>query len=291
MSKLYERYKSWGHTPDLAFHPPKAFRLNALKDTKGVIERLEKETFHTTKHQHTAQGYTYEGDKSISSTPEYLTGVIYRQGIASQLPVEVLNPNGPTLDMCAAPGSKTTQLAAHTQSNVPIVALDSNMQRIKSLKANLDRCGVTSVVTYRKDGRFADDLPFRYDYVLLDPPCSGNYTQETNFVNKRTLSDIKSRMRTQRELLEAAYYVLNPGGTMVYSTCSLEPEENEVQIDWFLKAFPDMKCVPTDLSLGSQGMASPFHKELHPDIENTRRFWPDQTKTEGFFIAKLVKDT
>lgn len=290
-NNLLERYKKWGERPDPTYKPPKAIRINTLKSTKRVIKNLRQEGFALKKHEELQDGYVYESDKSISSTPEYLTGRVYRQGIASQLPVEILNPEDTStvLDMCAAPGSKTTQLAAWTKNKAKIVSLEKNNNRINTLRSNLDRCGAKKVFIYRKDARYADDLPFKYDYILLDPPCSGNYTQDKNFFSKRTLDDVKTRTKTQRELLEAAYYVLKKGGVLVYSTCSLEPEENEYQIDWFINNFRDIKLKSIKKNIGSEGYTEINSNKLDSSITKTKRLWPHKHGTEGFYIAKMVK--
>ena len=290
-NELIQRYRDWGEHIKPSFTPPQAIRINTLKTQKDTVKNLKEEGFILKKHSSVQQGYTYTSEKSISSTPEYLSGRIYRQGIASQLPAEILNPSEKStiLDMCAAPGSKTTQLAAYTKNKANIISLEKNNNKINTLRSNLDRCGVTNVVLHRKDARYADDLQQTYDYVLLDPPCSGNYAQDEDFFSKRTLEGVKTRIKPQRKLLEAAYYVLKPGGVLVYSTCSLEPEENEHQIEWFTNTYKDMKIRPIHKDIGSSGYTDIEGKQMKKSLSKTKRLWPHKDNTEGFYIAKLQK--
>ncbi len=127
--------------------------------------------------------------------------------------------------------------------------------------------------------------------MLLDAPCSGNFCVEQNFFTQRTPADFQGRAKTQKALLKTARRVLRPGGTLVYSTCSLEPEEDELIIDWFLKEYDDMSVQPLVTDVGDNGFTTVFGTELDPSIAKTKRFWPHKTNTEGFFVAKLRKSS
>ncbi len=231
---------------------------------------------------------------SLASTIEYLKGYFYIQGVASQLPAFVLLDGGrdcgsSILDMCAAPGSKTTHLASLTGDDIPLVACDSDGSRLKALEFNLERMGISSISTFRKDARFVNDLGLSFDRILLDAPCSGNYVSDPSFFSRRSVLDFKNRARLQKSLLHAAYDVLSPGGILVYSTCSLEPEENELVIDWFLEEYDDIDVLETGLARGDPGLTDVFGRSLDNRISYARRFWPPKTDTEGFFIVKLKK--
>mgnify|MGYP006301691283 CR=1 FL=1 len=236
--------------------------------------------------------YWYEADFSLGATPEYLQGWYYLQETASLLPPLILDPKEEelVLDMAAAPGSKTTQLAQLMHGKGAIVALDADAMRLISLRNNIERLGIANIAIYKKDARFADDLKQSFDKVMLDAPCSGNYCIEKDFFTKRTVSDFKQRSRLQKELLKSAYKVLKVGGTLVYSTCSLEPEEDELVVDWFIKQYPDMVLQKIDLPIGDPGLTKVFEEELDPSLANTLRLWPHKTQTQGFFIAKLLKN-
>lgn len=297
MSEIIDRYKRLGENVDpssIPFIKP-ALRVNTLQITPQELRsRLEARGVTLEPVASCDDAFYYDASFSLSSTVEYLKGYFYLQGVASMLPSRVLLEDGVScgssvLDMCAAPGSKTTHLAALSGDSVPLVACDSDGNRIKALQHNLDRLGVSSAAVFRKDARFVDDLGLTFDRILLDAPCSGNYCADPSFFSKRTVLDFRGRSRLQRSLLQGAYEALAPGGVLVYSTCSLEPEENELVIDWFLKECGDMELLDTGVSFGDSGLTSVFGHALDSRLSLTRRFWPARTGTEGFFIAKLKK--
>jgi len=291
---LLRRYKALGES----FNPNEielrqSLRVNTLKiSKKDLIKRLKKKNVKLEKIDFLDNGYYYEAKFSLGSTQEYLQGYYYLQEAASQLPVQVLNPvsGDLVLDMAAAPGSKSTQISQMMKNKGILVAVESNISRTKSLINNLERLSVTNVLVYKKDSRFIQDFNVEFDKILLDAPCSGNFCVEKDFFKKRTPHDFKIKANTQKELLKAAIKCLKKGGTLVYSTCSLEPEENELVIQWFIEKYPEMKLVDTGIKIGEPGLTEIFKKSLSKDIEKTRRFWPHKTGTEGFFIAKLKKN-
>lgn len=290
-NQLIKRYKELGCNCKIV-DLKHSLRINTIKITENeLIERLKKLKIKLTKIPYTDNGYFYESKFSLASTTEYLQGYFYIQESASQLPAKVLNPQSEdkVLDMCASPGSKTTQLAAMMQNKGIIIAIDNDSRRLLSLRNNLERCNVLNTILYKKDARFANDFKIEFDKVLLDAPCSGNYIIEENFFKTKTLQGIQERSRIQKELLKAAFKVLKKDGILVYSTCSLEPEEDEMNIDWFLTKYPEMKLEETGLEIGDPGLVKVFEKKLNSELKKTRRFWPEKTGTEGFYIAKLRK--
>lgn len=286
------RYEELGEKFDPAtIEIKKSLRINTLKaDKTKTIDALKKKGV-TLDRIPFAPGYYYESEFSLGATPLYLQGHYYLQEAASQLSPVVLSPlpGDFVLDMCAAPGSKTTQIAEMMRNKGLLVAVDTEPRRLASLRNNLERLGVTNTILFKKDARFIPDIKKSFDKILLDAPCSGNFCIEPNFFSTKTLDGVRSRARLQKELLKAAYKVLNKGGTLVYSTCSLEPEENELVIDWFIKKFPDMHLVDTGLDIGDSGLTTVFDNKLDPSLVKTKRFWPHKTHTQGFFIAKLIK--
>jgi len=270
----------------------KALRVNTLKaEASVIVKRLQQKHVTLEKIPFVAHGYHYEAGFSLGATPEYLQGYYYLQGAASQAVAEVLDPQpGETiLDMAAAPGSKATHIAMLMQNTGTLVCLDSNTQRLAALRNNCERLLVKNAVLLKKDGRFARDLAMQFDRVLLDAPCSGNFCSEEGWFEKRNLTDIQQNGRVQRELLKAAHDVLKTGGVLVYSTCSLEPEEDELVINWLLEKYADLELVELTLSVGDPGITEWDHQTLNPSLAKTRRFWPHKTSTEGFFVAKLRK--
>ena len=269
-----------------------ALRINTLKITeKELVARLMKKGVLLEKIPFVVDAYWYISDFSLGATPEYLQGYYYLQETASLLPALLLDPkdNDVVLDMAAAPGSKTTQLAQMMHDKGTIIALDTEHLRLASLRNNVERLGITSVTAYKKDARFADDITKECDKVLLDAPCSGNFCIESDFFMKRTVADFKQKARLQRELLKSAYKVLKQGGVLVYSTCSLEPEENELVVEWFINQYKDMSLEKITLPIGEPALTKVFDQELDPSLKNAWRLWPHKTNTQGFFIAKLKK--
>ncbi|MCJ7732617.1 SAM-dependent tRNA/rRNA cytosine-C5 methylase, partial [Candidatus Bathyarchaeota archaeon] len=123
--------------------------------------------------------------------------------------------------------------------------------------------------------------------ILLDAPCSGNYVTDLGWFNKRSLSDIESNAELQRRLISKALNLLETNGVLLYSTCSLEPEENELNIQWMLDSH-DVEFEKLD-GVGSPALTEISDKSLDGRVSHCRRFWPDETGTQGFFVAKAVK--
>lgn len=290
-NQLIKRYQELGCSCK-AVKLKDSLRINTLKiEEKEVVSRLKTLKIRLTKIPYADNGYFYESKFSLASTTEYLNGYIYIQESASQLPAKILDPKPGeiVLDMTASPGSKTTQMAAMMDNKGTIIAIDNDSRRLLSLRNNLERCGVKNTILYKKDARFIMDFNKEFDKVLLDAPCSGNYVIEEKFFQIKNIQGIMERSRVQKELLRAAVKVLKKDGILVYSTCSLEPEEDEMNIDWLLSKYPEMKLEETGLDVGEPGLVKVFGKKLNPELKKTRRFWPEKTGTEGFYIAKLRK--
>jgi NOL1/NOP2/sun family putative RNA methylase len=290
-NQLIKRYQELGCSCK-AITLKESVRINTLKiDEKQAVSRLKDLKVKLTKIPYTDNGYFYDSKFSLASTTEYLNGYIYIQESASQLPARVLDPKPEdlVLDMCASPGSKTTQIAAMMNNKGTIIAIDNDSRRLLSLRNNLERCGVENTILYKKDTRFIMDFKMEFDKILLDAPCSGNYVIEEKFFQIKNIQGIMERSRTQKELLRAAVKVLKKNGILVYSTCSLEPEEDEMNIDWLLTKYPEMKLEETGVEIGDPGLVKVFGKKLNPELKKTRRLWPEKTGTEGFYIAKIRK--
>ncbi len=245
---------------------PKAIRVNSLKISNGkLLERLKAKGVELEKVDFLRNGFIVKKTKtSMGAFSEYLLGLYYVQEPASQLASEILDPKPGdiVLDACAAPGGKTTHISELMQNKGVIVSLDKKKTRLIALKNNLDRIGTKNVVVFNMDVLDVEKLGMEFDKILLDVPCSGNFCQEYGWFEKRDLEGVKNNAMHQRKLLEKCYKVLKKEGILVYSTCSLEPEENEENIEWFKSNF---------------------------DVEvlEQKRFWPG--KTQGFFICKMVK--
>ncbi len=271
-------------TPRLRLRP--CIRLNTAKITpKALVSRLKEKGVILEKIPFLENGYYVIKSKvSVSALPEHLLGYYYIQEAASQVPVELLDISKQdiVLDCCAAPGSKTTQIAEKAKA---VVALEPNSKRRVSLLNNIERLGFDNVIVCNQDAKSFNDMKF--DKILADVPCSGNYVLEKDWFKKQTEVNFKNRSELQKEILKNMIPLLNKNGTLVYSTCSLEPEENEFVMDWALENFDvklqKIKCI------GDNGIVNPFGHRLNNEVQKARRLWPYKTKTQGFFVAKLVK--
>ena len=231
--------------------------------------------------------------KDVGNLLEHHLGKIYVQEAASMIPPLVLQPKPGdiVLDMCAAPGSKTTQMAAMMKNKGVLIANDYKGQRLQSLGINLQRSGLTnSIITLMHGKRFHG---FQFDKILLDAPCSGTGTIRKSLKTIRiwNANMITKLAGQQKELIENAFNNLKPGGEIVYSTCSVEPEEDEGVVDFLLKKYENAKIVPAKLPrLKTAKPVMEFKKEkYHPDIKHTLRIWPQDNDTEGFYVAKIKK--
>jgi NOL1/NOP2/sun family putative RNA methylase len=281
-----ERYRElgWEFKPVEA---RQAIRLNqANVKGKNLVERLRSLGVELEKIPFLDCGYWVGKSKvSVGATAEYLLGFYSMQEAAAQIPVTLFNGlKGKTiLDASAAPGGKTTQLADLMSNVGTIVALDVNERRLEALANHLERCHVSCCVVYELDARRAASLNLKFDRILLDVPCSGNFASDSQWFRRRTIEDVQRNAKVQREILTEAVKCLAPNGEIVYSTCSLEPEEDELNMDWAVKNL-GLEIQVIDC-YGSSGLTEIDGKPLDPSIARCRRVWPDPT--QGFFAAKL----
>jgi NOL1/NOP2/sun family putative RNA methylase len=272
----------------------RCIRVNTLRiQPKDLVQRLEKKGFRLERISWMPYGFRVLGERfSLGSTPEFLMGYYYVQDAASMLAAHVLAPK-PTdcvVELGAAPGGKTTQLAQIMENQGVIVAVDLNRERMRSLRSNLSRCGVTNVIAYRMDGKDVPSLGLNVDKVLLDAPCScdGVISFDHSRKMSRTMDDIKFCSTIQNKLLAAAIECLQPGGEIVYSTCSTSPEENEFIIADAVHQF-NVEVVDTALGFGDEGFHEAFGVKLPEELHLARRFYPHKHGIEGFFLCKLRK--
>ena len=209
------------------------------------------------------------------------------------VPVEVMSPKKDDIifDMAAAPGSKTTQIASKVKNSGLIVANDNNYNRLKALSMNTQRCGITNTVISLMEGRFFSN--FEFDKILVDAPCSGTGTfrKSPNTIKEWYPNIAKRVSGIQRQLIKTAFNNLKVGGTLVYSTCTLEPEENEKVISYLLDEFENAKVEKFDVSgLKSSPAVLDFEgKSFNSEVSKCLRIWPQDNDTDGFFVAKIKK--
>ena len=222
-------------------------------------------------------------EQEIKELDIYKNGSIYLQSLSSMLPPIILEPkeNEDILDMTAAPGGKTTQIAALTNNKAHITACEMNNIRIEKLKYNVEKQGATSVSILKEDSRRLNDY-FAFDKILLDAPCSGSGTIESE--NEKTYNGFTEKLlekttQSQLTLLKEALKILKPGHEMVYSTCSILQEENE---DIISKAIKGTKVEVVPIEIQGDIPKLPCKIEGALCVEPTKYY-------EGFFVAKLKK--
>lgn len=286
-----DRYRQMGHELSGDERSHQAIRVNTLRTSKNeLVRRLDSRGFRLTDIPWLRDGlYVDGGESSAGASFEYLLGLYSMQEAASQSPAEILAPksNDVVLDMCAAPGGKTTQIAAWMGNHGAIIAVDIRRDRLYALENNLERMGVENCVAYVGEVAKMDYNGTLFDGILLDAPCSGNYVTDRSWFNKRSLADVKNNAAKQRELLGAAVDLLKSGGNLVYTTCSLEPEEDELNVQWLLDNHV-IKLKEIE-GPGSPALTDVLGTVLNPEVAKCRRFWPEETGTQGFFVAKVVK--
>jgi NOL1/NOP2/sun family putative RNA methylase len=269
--------------------PRQAIRVNSfnLEETK-IVKRLQALGVELEKIGFLEHGYWIsKSDFSVGATAEYLLGLYSIQEAAAQIPVTLFTnlKNRIVLDACAAPGGKTVQLADLMVNSGVIVALDVKKQRLTALSNQLERCRVKNTIVYWMDARRASELNVRFSRILLDVPCSGNFATDKDWFKRRTIEDVKRNATLQREILAEASRMLDSDGEIVYSTCSLEPEEDEFNVDW---AINNLKLRVEKIDrYGEKALTEVFGKKLDGSLEDCRRIWPGQT--QGFFVCKLKK--
>jgi 16S rRNA C967 or C1407 C5-methylase (RsmB/RsmF family) len=176
-------------------------------------------------------------------------------------------------------------MAAYMGNGGVLYAVDSSRKRLYAVENSLERCGVTNCLVYHVDAATVD-LSSRFTKILLDAPCSGNYVTDPEWFGRRTLRDVEANATRQRRLLGRAVELLEPGGRLLYSTCSLEPEEDELNVQWLLENHGvELERVGGP---GVPGLTSVFGVELDPHVSLCRRLWPGGG-TQGFFMAEAVK--
>ncbi|XP_054125814.1 probable 28S rRNA (cytosine(4447)-C(5))-methyltransferase [Melozone crissalis] len=238
----------------------------------------------------------YDSTVPIGATPEYLAGHYMLQGASSLLPVMALAPqeNERILDMCCAPGGKTSYIAQLMKNTGMILANDSSAERLRSVVGNLHRLGVTNAVVSNCDGRQFPKVLGGFDRVLLDAPCSGTgvISKDPAVKTNKDEKDILRCAHLQKELILSAIDSVNAasetGGYIVYCTCSIMVEENEWVVDYALKK-RNVRLVPTGLDFGKEGFTRFKDRRFHPSLKCARRFYPHTHNMDGFFIAKFKK--
>ncbi len=276
---------------------PHTIRFNPLKGSQERLEEFLRE-----------QGFQFEPFPGfpdvyrltyqpypIGKSLSHFLGHFYVQDIASMLPPRVLQPQPGerVLDVSAAPGSKTTQMAVMMRNRGLIVANDVVQKRLRALINNLQRLGIVNTAVVRTPGEsFGNQYFETFDRILLDPACSGLGTlhKSPEVLSWWTPNHVERLAAGQRKLLASALKALKPGGVLVYSTCTLTPQENEEVIDFALREFPvELEKVELPGLKIRPGLTEFEGKTYHSQLRRTVRLYPFENQTEGFFLARLRK--
>lgn len=287
----------------------KSFRINTIKEKEPeklketlVSKGLKLEEIPWSKHSYYVKIENENDRTDLGNLYEHFLGKIYVQESTSMTPAEVLeipeniSEKFMVLDMAAAPGSKTTQVGCKMNNKGILVANELDYSRIGALQSNLERTGISNILIINNDGTRIDGDNI-FDRIILDAPCSGSGVirkspKTIRMYNPRRLGQVTG---IQKSLFRRAFELLKVGGIMTYSTCSLDPEENEFIIKWFLEEYKEsvelLKIELPGMILNNR-LTKFFEQEI-PEIvtSNTIRIWPQDNDTNGFFLAKIKKLT
>ena len=287
----YERFITCLAQPATSF-----VRVNTLKlKLQRGIDRLTALGIAATPLPWFTAGFSVSGNYAkLPFTRDYALGHFYIQEGGSMIPPVVLDPLPAhhVLDLCAAPGSKTTQIAQMMNNQGVLIAIDRSLRRLTGLGHNIQVCGVSNAIVLQKDGRYlAQQAPFKVDRVLVDAPCtaSGQLLSKAPQISQPDLRRIHGLQAVQKGLLSSGFQLLKPEGFIVYATCSLHPEENEMVVNHLLTKFSEATIVQPKIH-GLNHHLGLLHWEghdFHESIRRCLRVYPHDNDTDGFFIALI----
>jgi len=275
----------------------RSIRVNTLKITIPKIKKRLKQ-WKLKQIPWCKEGFWVEREdrRDIGNLIEHHLGYIFVQEAASMIPPIVLKPRPGEiiLDLCASPGSKTTQIAQYMKNQGLLIANDYKGIRMPPLNMNIQRTGITNTITTLTPGQFYKDLQF--DRILVDAPCSGTGTIRKSLKTLEIWNPnmVKRLAGQQKQLLENAFKMLKPKGTLVYSTCTLEPEEDEAVVDFLIKKYPNAKIDQINKSelpgLRRSPPVTEFNNQKYsPEVKKCLRIWPQDNDSEGFFVTRIKK--
>ncbi len=309
MEHPFDRYAAYTDQKllhEFSFRPlRKSIRVNTLKTTVEAVKSYgEKKGWKLEQIPWCREGFfidRIDREEALGKDPLHLAGHFYMQEAASMLPPSLLSPQPgeSVLDMSAAPGSKTTQIGSALQGSGVILANDIQEKRLWTLKTAIHRLGVQNVIVTKKVGQwFSKHMTERFDRVLCDAPCTaqGTTRKDADALLYCSLDNIEKMARLQHALLEAAVHSAKVGGVIVYSTCTLTPEENEGVVTSILNKFIDQLEVLHPAEIGFLDDKNYFEQAIADSIKVQQgtsfpfiRLWPQTYDTEGFFCAVLRK--
>ncbi len=270
--------------------PVKAFRVNTDKISVSDFEKIN--PFGNQKISYVQNGYYLDYEKA-GNHPFHHAGMIYVQEPAAMAPAECIDiaPDSKILDMCAAPGGKSTQLKNKLGDGGVLVANEIIPSRCKILTGNIERLGLKNcVTTCMETARLAEIFSNTFDIVMVDAPCSGEgmFRKEQAAIDEWSIENVKKCAARQKDILENAVKCIKSGGTIIYSTCTFSLEENEMTVDAFLKSHPDFEIIPVKQEVRNATCDGiKFDGCTCENIHFARRFYPHKNAGEGQFMAVL----
>lgn len=270
-------------------------RVNTMKVPAEVFARENQETFSLRPVSWCREGFYYEQESRPGRHPYHEAGVYYIQEPSAMAVVSLLDPKPGerVLDLCAAPGGKTTHIASRLNGKGLLVSNEIHPARAKILSKNVERMGIgNAIVTNEDSGSLAEFFPEFFDCMVVDAPCSGEgmFRKDEQARNEWSEANVRLCAERQQEILDNAAKMLKPGGRMVYSTCTFAPEEDEDGIAAFLERHPEFSVVCLEKDEVPEGLSSghpEWSRGHNPELQNTFRIWPHKSEGEGHYLALL----
>lgn len=277
-----------------SYEEPKiqSLRVNTLK--LSIEEFLNINPFTLERIPWVNGGFFYQEEDRPGKHPYHEAGLYYIQEPSAMAVGEIVDPQPgeKVLDLCAAPGGKSTHMAAKMQQQGLLVSNELYPNRAKILSQNVERMGIkNAIVTNEVPAKLADRFPSFFDRIMVDAPCSGEgmFRKDPGAREEWSLENVAACAERQLDILRHAAVMLRPGGRLVYSTCTFSPEENEGVISQFLKQDTRFEIEDTPVYEGFDHGRNEWVSEAAAHIEETIRIWPQQVRGEGHYIAVLRK--
>ncbi len=272
-----------------------SIRTNTLKISASELKRrLEKKGNELEPIEWIPYGFEVKKTSiNLGSSHEFLQGYYYLQNVASMLSAIILDPkpDDVVLDMCAAPGSKSTHLAQLMGNKGRLVLIDKNRNRIPALEVNLRRMGVLNSIILNMDAINLSDLNIKSNKILLDAPCTGEglIRQDPSRKKSRMVKELEKMSSIQRKLLKAGLNTLDSRGKLLYCTCSIAPEENELVVNDVLNQVKNFEIVEIPRNYGMKGLTEVFGVSMLDSLKFSQRLYPHLHDTIGFYFC-LIKN-
>ena len=272
----------------------RSFRVNT--DKISLAEFAAVNPFSTRPVPYVQSGFYLEEDSKIGNHPFHHAGMLYVQDPGAMASAECLpvQEDWWVLDLCAAPGGKSTQLKNKLGPEGMLVSNEIIPSRCKILTGNIERLGLHNAHTTCMDpARIARTFPETFDLIMVDAPCSGEgmFRKDDTAIREWSEDNVRRCALRQQEILQQAYQALRPGGYLVYATCTFSLEENEMMVDWLLQQYPDLRLIPvTDAVRAHTAPGIAFDGCTCQNLQDARRFYPHTSRGEGQFMA-VLQDT